>query len=190
MLSQNNNALGIIFPNSYDNTVPELVAERTMASIPFAGRYRMVDFMLSSMANCGISNVSIVVRKNYHSLMDHLGTGREWDMARRHGGLNIVPPFAEKGVRIYSGRVEALGSILSYLENQKEKYVVMSDANIALMNHTFASASASYVLSQAVLRWAMPLRRHFLFIELGGTLAANDADNRAWSQRLSVGVEL
>ena len=85
MLSQNTNALGIIFPNSYDNTVPELVTERAMASIPFAGRYRMVDFVLSSMANCGISNVSIVVRKNYHSLMDHLGTGREWDMARRHG---------------------------------------------------------------------------------------------------------
>ena len=125
MLSQNNNALGIIFPNSYDTTVPELVTERAMASIPFAGRYRMVDFVLSSMANCGISNVSIVVRKNYHSLMDHLGTGREWDMARRHGGLNIVPPFAEKGVRIYSGRVEALGSILNFLENQKEKYVVM-----------------------------------------------------------------
>ena len=79
MLSQNTNALGIIFPNSYDNTVPELVTERAMASIPFAGRYRMVDFVLSSMANCGISNVSIVVRKNYHSLMDHLGTGREWD---------------------------------------------------------------------------------------------------------------
>ena len=132
MLSQNNNALGIIFPNSYDNTVPELVTERAMASIPFAGRYLMVDFVLSSMANCGISNVSIVVRKNYHSLMDHLGTGREWDMARRHGGLNIVPPFAEKGVRIYSGRVEALGSILNFLENQKERYVVMSDANIAI----------------------------------------------------------
>ena len=63
MLSQNNNALGIIFPNSYDTTVPELVTERAMASIPFAGRYRMVDFILSSMANCGISNVSIVVRK-------------------------------------------------------------------------------------------------------------------------------
>ena len=132
MLSQNNNALGIIFPNSYDNTVPELVTERTMASIPFAGRYRMVDFMLSSMSNCGITNVSIVVRKNYHSLMDHLGTGREWDMARRHGGLNIVPPFAEKGVRIYSGRVEALASILGFLEHQKERYVVMCDANIAV----------------------------------------------------------
>ena len=62
MLRQNTNALGIIFPNSYDNTVPELVTERAMASIPFAGRYRMVDFVLSSMANCGISNVSIVSR--------------------------------------------------------------------------------------------------------------------------------
>ena len=148
MLSQNNNALGIIFPNSYDNTVPELVTERAMASIPFAGRYRMVDFVLSSMANCGISNVSIVVRKNYHSLMDHLGTGREWDMARRHGGLNIVPPFAEKGVRIYSGRVEALGSILSFLEHQKERYVVMSDANIAI-NYDFNALLAAHQASGA-----------------------------------------
>ena len=148
MLSQNNNALGIIFPNSYDTTVPELVTERAMASIPFAGRYRMVDFVLSSMANCGISNVSIVVRKNYHSLMDHLGTGREWDMARRHGGLNIVPPFAEKGVRIYSGRVEALGSILNFLENQKEKYVVMSDANIAI-NYDFNALLAAHQASGA-----------------------------------------
>ena len=148
MLSQNNNALGIIFPNSYDNTVPELVTERAMASIPFAGRYRMVDFVLSSMANCGISNVSVVVRKNYHSLMDHLGTGREWDMARRHGGLNIVPPFAEKGVRIYSGRVEALSSILSFLENQKERYVVMSDANIAI-NYDFNALLAAHQASGA-----------------------------------------
>ena len=148
MLSQNTNALGIIFPNSYDNTVPELVTERAMASIPFAGRYRMVDFVLSSMANCGISNVSIVVRKNYHSLMDHLGTGREWDMARRHGGLNIVPPFAEKGVRIYSGRVEALGSIMNFLENQKEKYVVMSDANVAL-NYDFNALLAAHQASGA-----------------------------------------
>ena len=148
MLSQNNNALGIIFPNSYDNTVPELATERAMASIPFAGRYRMVDFVLSSMANCGISNVSVVVRKNYHSLMDHLGTGREWDMARRHGGLNIVPPFAEKGVRIYSGRVEALGSILSFLENQKERYVVMSDANIAI-NYDFNALLAAHQASGA-----------------------------------------
>ena len=131
MLSQNTNALGIIFPNSYDNTVPELVTERAMASIPFAGRYRMVDFVLSSMANCGISNVSIVVRKNYHSLMDHLGAGREWDLSRRHGGLNMWPPFSDKNVKLYNGRLEAIASILNFLESQKEKYVILSDTNLA-----------------------------------------------------------
>jgi glucose-1-phosphate adenylyltransferase len=131
MLSQNTNALGIIFPNSYDATIPEMVTERAMASIPFAGRYRMIDFPLSSMANCGITNVSVIVRKNYHSLMDHLGAGREWDLSRRRGGLNMWPPFADKNVKLYNGRVEALASILNFLESQKEKYVVMSDANCA-----------------------------------------------------------
>ena len=132
MVKSNANALGIIFPNSYDSLVPELVGERLMASIPFASRYRMVDFILSSMVNCGIDNISIIVRKNYHSLMDHLGSGREWDLTRKNGGLNIVPPFAEKTVKVYNGRVEALASILDFLKSQKEKYVVMSDANIVV----------------------------------------------------------
>ena len=69
MVNSNADALGIIFPNSYDTLVPELVSERLMASIPFAGRYRMVDFILSSMVNHGIGNISIIVRKNYHSLL-------------------------------------------------------------------------------------------------------------------------
>ena len=120
MINSNVNALGIIFPNSYDSLVPELVTERSMASIPFAGRYRMVDFCLSSMVNCGIDNISLIVRKNYHSLMDHLGSGREWDLTRKNGGLNIVPPFAEKSVKVYDGRVEALASILTFLKSQRE----------------------------------------------------------------------
>lgn len=132
MVNSNADALGIIFPNSYDNLVPELVTDRLMASIPFASRYRMIDFILSSMVNCGVGNVSVVVRKNYHSLLDHLGSGREWDLTRKNGGLNIVPPFAQKAVKIYNGRVEALASILSFLKHQKEKYVIMSDANIAV----------------------------------------------------------
>ncbi len=132
MINSNIDALGIIFPNSYDDLVPELVADRLMASIPFAGRYRMIDFILSSMVNCGIDNVSVIVRKNYHSLLDHLGAGREWDLTRKNGGLNIVPPFAEKTVKVYNGRVEALASILGFLKSQKEQYVVMADTNIAV----------------------------------------------------------
>ena len=148
MVNSNANALGIIFPNSYDNLVPELVTERLMASIPFASRYRMVDFILSSMVNCGIGNVSIIVRKNYHSLMDHLGSGREWDLTRKNGGLNIVPPFAEKGVAVYNGRVEALASIIAFLKSQKEKYVVMSDANIAV-NFDFKALIDAHIESDA-----------------------------------------
>ena len=125
--------MGIIFPNTYDNLVPQLVAERAMAAIPFAGRYRLIDFMLSSMTNAGIGNISLLTRKNYHSLMEHLGSGREWDLARKHGGLNIVPPFAERTVtKIYAGRMEALASILRFLEAQKEKYVLMTDCFQAL----------------------------------------------------------
>ena len=90
MVNSNANALGILFPNSYDSLVPDLVSERLMASIPFASRYRLVDFILSSMANCGIDNISLIVRRNYHSLMDHLGSGREWDLTRKNGGLNPV----------------------------------------------------------------------------------------------------
>lgn len=148
MVNSNANALGIIFPNSYDSMVPELVSERLMASIPFAGRYRMVDFILSSMVNCGIDNISVIVRQNYHSLMDHLGSGREWDLTRKNGGLNIIPPYAEKDMKIYNGRVEALASLLDFLKDQKEKYVVMTDANIAV-NFDFKAFIDAHVASGA-----------------------------------------
>lgn len=132
MINSKAEALGIIFPNSYDSLVPELVTERLMASIPFASRYRMCDFMISSMVHCGIDNISILVRKNYHSLMDHLGSGREWDLTRKNGGLNIVPPYAQKQVKVYEGCIEALESIRGYLKKQTEKYVIMTDSNIAV----------------------------------------------------------
>lgn len=132
MVSGDAKALGIIFPNVFDELVPELVTERLMASIPFASRYRMIDFILSSMVDSGIDNVTILARKNYFSLLDHLGSGREWDLARKSGGLNIFPPYAQKAISSFNGgRVEALEGILTFLKAQKEKYVVLSDTNIA-----------------------------------------------------------
>ena len=148
MVNSNANALGILFPNSYDSLVPDLVSERLMASIPFASRYRLVDFILSSMANCGIDNISLIVRRNYHSLMDHLGSGREWDLTRKNGGLNLVPPYAEKTVSIYNGRVEALAGILDFLKEQKEKYVVMADTNLAV-NFDFNALIEAHMASHA-----------------------------------------
>lgn len=162
MVNSNANALGIIFPNSYDNLVPQLVEERLMASIPFAGRYRMVDFILSSLVNCGIDNISVIVRENYHSLMDHLGTGRSWDLIRKNGGLNIVPPYAEKNVKVYTGRVEALASYLPYLQDQKEKYVIIADTNIAV-NFDFTAMLDQHIktgadVTVAYMRAEVPLK--------------------------------
>ena len=148
MVNSKAEALGIIFPNSYDSLVPELVSERLMASIPFGSRYRMCDFLISSMVHCGIDNISIIVRKNYHSLMDHLGNGREWDLSRKKGGLNIVPPFAQKQVKMFAGRIEALESIKGYLKKQTEKYVIMSDANTAV-NFDFNALLNAHIKSGA-----------------------------------------
>ncbi|MCM1252295.1 MAG: glucose-1-phosphate adenylyltransferase subunit GlgD [Clostridium sp.] len=148
MVNSKASALGIIFPNSYDSWVPELVNVRLMASIPFASRYRLIDFILSSMTNCDISNVSIMVNNNYHSLMDHLASGREWDLVRKNGGLNIFPPFAEKDAKPYVGRVGALAGILNFLRGQKEDYVFITDTNIAV-NFDFKAMLNEHIESGA-----------------------------------------
>ena len=173
MVNSNKKALGLIFPNSYDNWVPELVNVRLMASIPFASRYRMVDFVLSSMANSGIDNISVIVKKNYHSLMDHLGSGREWDLVRKHGGLNIFPPFMESDSRAYLGRAGALANTLDFLRSQKEKYVVMTDSNIA-GNFDFGKMIDAHIESGADITVAyneQELPANFLYHE------ANDRDH-------------
>ena len=119
-----------------------------MASIPFASRYRMIDFILSSMVNCGISNVTVLVRNNYFSLMDHLGSGREWDLTRKNGGLHIIPPFAEKQNKLFNGHVEALANVLEFLRHQNEKYVFLSDANIAV-NFDFNAMLQAHIANNA-----------------------------------------
>lgn len=132
MVNMKAKALGILFPNFYDKLVPDLTNERLMASIPFGSRYRMVDFILSSMVNCGIDNVTALVQENYFSLLDHIGTGREWDLSRKNGGMNIFPPYAQKRVGMTSGRVGLISTIFNFLKSQKEEYVVLCDTNMAV----------------------------------------------------------
>lgn len=148
MVNSNTSALGIIFPNNYDKFIPELVSVRMMASIPFASRYRLIDFTLSSMVNCGINNISIVVNKNYQSLMDHLGSGREWDLVRKNGGLHLIPPFAEKDAKAYSGRVDALYNLRGFLKRQKEKYVILSASNV-VANFDYSAMIENHAASGA-----------------------------------------
>lgn len=122
------NAIGIIFSNIYDSALTELTRDRTVASLPFAARYRQVDFILSNMSNSGIQHIGIVTKYNYRSLMDHLGSCAEWDLNLKNNGLVILAPYATSHSGIYRGKLEALYNSLDYLEHADEEYVVLSDS--------------------------------------------------------------
>ena len=128
-------AVGLIFSNIHDNNIPELTKMRTLGSVPFGGRYRLVDFALSSMVNSGITKIGIVTHNNYQSLMDHLGYGKDWDLARRSGGIKILPPYISAfenaaSNKYYSSRLEALLGTVNFFNRCNEDYVVMSDCDV------------------------------------------------------------
>ncbi len=124
-----NNVLGLIYSNAYDNAIPELTGLRTMGSIPFGGRFRLIDFVLSNMVNYGISKVGVATKANYQSLMDHLGTGKPWDLSRKNAGMFLLPPFSVRGASGTSNRIEVLRGCMNFLSHSKEEYVVVSDCN-------------------------------------------------------------
>lgn len=125
---------GIIFSNIHDDNISELTRIRTLASVPFGCRYRLVDFALSNMVNSGITNVRILTNTNYNSLVDHLGSGKDWDLSRRSGGLKIFPPnvMAQGNIGSYSykTRLGILRTLQSMIASLKEDYVVLSDCDI------------------------------------------------------------
>ncbi len=121
--------VGVIFSNIHDENIPELSRHRTMASVPFGGRYRLIDFALSNMVNSGITTVGIVTKNNYQSLIDHLGSGKEWDLARKDGGIILLPPYSDDTDKPYTTRLEALMGITGFLTHRSEDYVVISDCD-------------------------------------------------------------
>ena len=123
-------AVGVIFSNIHDENVPELSRQRTMGSIPYGGRYRLIDFALSNFVNSGITTVGVITKNNYQSLLDHLGSGKDWDLARKTGGLILLPPFGATNTEgLYRNRLEALKNITGFLNRRNEDYVVLSDCD-------------------------------------------------------------
>ncbi len=128
-------AVGLILSNIHDNNIPEMTATRTMASVPFGGRYRLIDFPLSNMVNSGITKVGIVTHDNYRSLIDHIGTGKDWDLARRNGGVILLPPFitafdSPRANKLYTTRLEALMGVMEFINNSTEDLIVLSDSDV------------------------------------------------------------
>ena len=121
--------MGIIFTN--DATIGELTTNRTMASLPFGGRYRQVDFALSNLSSAGIRHIGIISRHNYQSLMNHIGDGEEWGLELEEGGLEFLTPYAMSTTDNYRGKLESLYSAMAFLEyGPKDEYVVMTDSAI------------------------------------------------------------
>lgn len=141
-------AMGIIFSNIYDSTLGELTNHRTVASLPFGGRYRQIDFVLSNMSNSGIYKVGLITKYNYRSLMDHLGSAAAWDLRRKNEGLVILPPFASGHTGVYKGKLEALYSAVEFIDNPVYDYVVVSDSTV-LCNLDFRPAIESHIKSGA-----------------------------------------
>lgn len=126
-------AVGIILSNINDRTAPELTYERTMSAVHYGGKYRLIDFVLSSMVNSAVTEVAIVTKSNYYSLMNHIGTGKEWDLSRKMGGIIVLPSYVYSGKNpMYNNRLEALMGIEKYLFECTEEYVILSDGDMVL----------------------------------------------------------
>ena len=128
-------AAGIIFSSLNSNTLSRLTGDRTVAAIPFGCRYRLVDFCLSNLVNANISNINIVANYNYRSLLEHIGSGKDWDLARRERSINIISPFqtaTSSDVKIFTTHMEALKSMKEYIDEFKEDYVILMDSDNVL----------------------------------------------------------
>lgn len=150
--------MGIIFANIYDSSLGELTNKRTMASLPYGGRYRQIDFSLSNMTNSGIRHIGIITKHNYQSLMNHIGSGQEWDLDLEEGGLEFLTPFAMGHNGSFRGKLEALNSAMNFLELSKEDYVVLADSGVlcaidfrkVLTEHIASGADMTVVVKEGI----------------------------------------
>ncbi len=134
--------MALIFAYQNDEPMKALTQKRSLSSVPYGGRYRIIDFALSNIVNSGITKVGIITRSHYQSLMDHLGSGKEWDLNRKRDGLFVLPPFSHmEGYQhgVYRGKMEALMNAEALIRRSNHEYVILSTAD-SVCNMTFNDA--------------------------------------------------
>ena len=162
------NIAGLILSNLHRNQLPEMTRRRSLSSVPFGCRYRLIDFALSNMVNSGITNIGVATDFNYKSLLDHIGTGKDWDLARRSGGVRILPPFFSGADHIhyqqsYSTRLTAMMATLDFVRRCPEEFIVLCDGNVicnmdlgALVEeHTAKGADITFVAKKMTVTQGM-----------------------------------
>lgn len=178
---ENNNTLGLIFSENSEVNLGELMRLRSLAAVPVGGRYRVIDFVLSNMINSGIANVGITSGFKNRSLVDHVGSGRAWDMARKQTGLFILPPpeTMDMGGRIMGG-IDYLTGAMSFLNRSRQEYVMLTDCNTicnidyekVMDFHFEKDADITVVYTEIPTLTEKELEKHILFdIEEDGRVA-------------------
>ncbi len=147
------NAFGIIFANIHDNHLPEMTRRRTIGSVPFGCRYRLVDFALSNLVNSDIDKVGVITHYNYQSLMDHIGTGKDWDLARRSGGIKLLPPYITaydntQSDGLENSRLNSLKGVLNFVTRCTEEYAVLTDCD-AICNINLNDVFHSHIQNES-----------------------------------------
>ncbi len=128
-----NNTMGVLFAADAESHLNDLTIHRTTASLPFGGRYRLIDFALSNFVSANITTIGIITRNNYNSLMDHIRMGRDWDLNRKNSGITVFPPMVFNSTHsVYKGKIEALYTLRGFFMSNNEEYVVIANSNIAL----------------------------------------------------------
>lgn len=141
------NAMGLILADNKKISLGELSSPRALSAIPFAGRYRIIDFVLSNMVNSGIKNVGVLTYNKYKSLMDHCGTGAPWSLDRKNDGLHILPPYVNSEATNVAGDEEMAG-IIDFLRTSRTTYVIVANSNVVI-NTTFDDFIKSHEQSGA-----------------------------------------
>ena len=194
-----NSMLGLVFAYRSYSGMRELVAPRTTASVPFGGRYRAIDFCLSNLVNAGVTDVGVILRDSYQSLMDHVGSGKDWDLSRKNGGLFLLPPFSYGGERqntatTFSGKLDALAGVTSYIRHSREEYVVLAEGDCVtnirlrevLERHIETGADITAVCTKRKV--GEPARSIYFRLDEDGRVCAIDSHPQQAGENESLGI--
>lgn len=189
------NLHGLILADRSSTELRELVMCRTSASLPFAGRYRLIDFALSSMQNALVRDVGVIMQQDYQSLLDHIGSGKEWDMSRKRGGLRLLPPFGVDETRRgqYFGIIDALISVQSYIRDIHQDYVCLCRGSLAanidltavMRRHMSSGADVTVVCSES-----NPNGQHYRYVADDNGYASEIIRSRGGADRGLASLEM
>lgn len=158
------NAMGLILADHKKIQLGDISRPRALAAVPFGGRYRIIDFMLSNMVNSGINKIGVIALSKYKSLMDHLGTGSSWDLDRKQPGLNLLPPYINSVQADRGGNSEDLTGLLDFFRAATHKYVVVANSNVIfntrlndfIREHEESGADMSVLYNRDSTRYGSP----------------------------------